>query len=314
VHVQQTGLASGTFTLARDLYLRCLEDDPRYAPAWARLGRCYRVIGKSGEDPEENSRRAESSFQRALELNSSLSLAHKLYAQLETDVGRAVDAMTRLLSRTHPGSADPELFAGLVQACRYCGLLEASRAAHEHARRLDPRIPTGVRHTLWLLHEPARALEEAGTPWFYFEGVVLTTMGREAEALSVLREREREDRPEAMRVFIASLRALLEGKREESLEATERCLAHFRDPEVRYYLARQLAHLGAHERALDEVGRAIDGGFSCPRMLERDPWLDPLRSTPEFGAILERAQDGRRQAAAAFVEAGGDRLLGVRPE
>ena len=33
---------------------------------------------------------------------------------------------------------DPELFAGLVHACRYCGLFEQSIAAHAEARRLDP--------------------------------------------------------------------------------------------------------------------------------------------------------------------------------
>ena len=37
---------SAQWELARDLYLRCVEEDPRYAPAWARLGRMYRVIGK----------------------------------------------------------------------------------------------------------------------------------------------------------------------------------------------------------------------------------------------------------------------------
>ena len=46
---------------ARDLYQRCLELDPRFAPAWARLGRCYRVIGKyidgapDSEDPGRGS-------------------------------------------------------------------------------------------------------------------------------------------------------------------------------------------------------------------------------------------------------------------
>src|SRR5215831_20729850 len=31
---------------ARDLYLRCLETDPSFAPAWARLGRTYHVMAK----------------------------------------------------------------------------------------------------------------------------------------------------------------------------------------------------------------------------------------------------------------------------
>ena len=31
---------------ARDLYRRCLEEDPGFAPGWARLGRVYRVLGQ----------------------------------------------------------------------------------------------------------------------------------------------------------------------------------------------------------------------------------------------------------------------------
>ena len=37
---------SGSWEVARDLYLQCLQADPLYAPAWARLGRVYHVIGK----------------------------------------------------------------------------------------------------------------------------------------------------------------------------------------------------------------------------------------------------------------------------
>jgi non-specific serine/threonine protein kinase len=299
--------------LARDLYLRCLEDDPRYAPAWARLGRCYRLIGKSGGELEQNLGRAESCLQRALELNPDLALAHKLYAQLETDLGRVAEAMSRLLRRTHPGSTDAELFAGLVHTCRYCGLFEASVAAHERARRLDPTIATGVRHTYWLLGEYERALQDMGTDPVYFDALVLASMGREGEAISILQAREQKALPEAMHAFVASLRALLEGKREESLEATERCFTHFRDPEARYYLARQLARLGAQERALEEMRRVVEQGFYCSQVLARDIWLEPLRSAPKFGAIVQRAEDHRRRAAESFLKEGGDRLLDVRP-
>jgi hypothetical protein len=47
------GLASAeNLTLARDFYIRCVEEDTRYAPAWARLGRCHWLIGKGGHDRE----------------------------------------------------------------------------------------------------------------------------------------------------------------------------------------------------------------------------------------------------------------------
>ena len=40
--------------LARDLYVQCLEEDPDYAPAWARLGRVHRFMEKFGEAADEN--------------------------------------------------------------------------------------------------------------------------------------------------------------------------------------------------------------------------------------------------------------------
>ena len=109
---------------ARDLYIRSVEEDPRYAPAWARLGRCCRILAKFGGDPE-NFSRAETALARALELRPDLALAHNQLAYLEADSNLAECAMVRLLLRARSVRTDPELFAGLVHVCRYCGLLEA---------------------------------------------------------------------------------------------------------------------------------------------------------------------------------------------
>ena len=53
--------------------------------------------------------------------------------------------MLRLLQRAKVRMHDPELFAGLVQACRYCGLLDESIAAYQRAHRIDPGIRTAGR-------------------------------------------------------------------------------------------------------------------------------------------------------------------------
>jgi eukaryotic-like serine/threonine-protein kinase len=307
---QQPGLWSvAQFKVARDLYLRSIEDDPRYAPAWARLGRCYRVIGKAGEDPDRNLAQAESSLKRALDLNPELSIAHNWYAQLETDIGRSKDALLRLTARAIADGSDPEVFAGLVLVCRYCGLLEASVAAHERARSLDPQIGTSVRHTYWLLGDDTRALQGGGG--FFFEAMVLATMGRRGEALAILRKRDQEDRPEMLRIFLFSLRALLEGNHLESLEATERYISLCQDPEALFYMARQLAYLGESSRAITELHHVIERGYLCSRILARDPWLDPLRLNAEFGVILEKALALERDMVNTFVQAEAHRLLGV---
>jgi TolB-like protein len=157
---QLAGTNLSTPSLARDLYLECLQEDPHYAPAWARLGRVYRLLGKFGDaDAEQNLSRAEAAFVRALEINPDLSVAHNLYSYLEIDSGRAEDAMVRLVERAHRRTTDPEIFAGLVHACRYCGLLEASLAADEQARRFDRSIITSVSHTQFHLGDYQRALD-----------------------------------------------------------------------------------------------------------------------------------------------------------
>src|SRR5262245_25324607 len=107
----QLSYDSKQWSVARDLYLRCVEEDPRFAPAWARLGRIHHVMGKYLETGTEASLdHAENAFRRALDLNPDLPMAHKLFAQLEVDLGRAKDAMARLIVRAQ--TADPEVLAG----------------------------------------------------------------------------------------------------------------------------------------------------------------------------------------------------------
>src|SRR6185503_9669598 len=149
----------------------------------------HRILGKVVDtNPDDNLRRAEAAFVRALEINPDLSIAHNLYAYLEIDSGRAQDAMTRLLTRAQARTSDPELFAGLVHACRYCGLLEASRAADDQARRLDKLIRTSAIHTYFMLGDFQRAHElSADEDSGYLDGLALVMGGRDQDAIVSLR-------------------------------------------------------------------------------------------------------------------------------
>jgi adenylate cyclase len=161
--LSRRGLAGfSDLTIARDLYQSCVEADSRYAPAWAQLGRCCRLIGKGIERGAENLKLAESAFVRALDLNHDLLLGHCQYAFLEAELGRAKEAVVRLLGCARTGSTSPDLFATLVLCCRFCGLLDYSLAAHERARQLDPLIATSVSHTYYQLGDYERALHHVG--------------------------------------------------------------------------------------------------------------------------------------------------------
>ena len=102
-------------------------------------------------------------------------------------MGRARDAMVRLLGLARATRNDPEIFAGLVHACRYCGLLEASEAAHREARRLDPHISTSVVYTWWARGDMERVIAETSDAGdFELRTMALEALGRQDEARRTL--------------------------------------------------------------------------------------------------------------------------------
>ena len=178
---------------ARDLYLRCVEADPCYAPAWARLGRIHHVMAKYlTTGAREGLEQAEAAFRQALDLNPDLAIAHKFYAQLEVDLGRAGDAMARLLPRAQ-GAADPEVFAGLVSPLRYSGLLEASVAAHSRAVALEPKIRTSVPHTWFLQRDYARVASMQDRGQSLHRGGVASGGGTKGRSAAGVADSGRED-------------------------------------------------------------------------------------------------------------------------
>jgi serine/threonine protein kinase len=300
--------------LARDMYLECVNESPNYAPAWARLGRAYRFIEKFGEQSEGNLQRADDAFNRAFALNPDLAIAHHLYTPVECDQGRAQDAMLRLLDRARSRRNDPDLFAGLVQACRYCDELEASVAAHHRGRHLDAHLMTSVEHTYFLLGDYSKTYDSCEKKTgYYLDCAALVALGESETAHSRLRERDRVAAVAGpVQAIMRSLRAYIEGDFQECLNAIEigESLARS-DPEILYYMARHLAGINEQERAITTLSKAINGGFLCTTAISRDPWFASLQCSPRYVELVRNAEIERSKVHAAFVEAGGEQLLGL---
>jgi len=303
---------SKQWAAARDLYLRCVESDPCYAPAWARLGRIHHVMAKYlTTGAKEELVQAEAAFRQALDLNPDLAIAHKFYAQLEVDLGRAGDAMARLLPRAQ-GAADTEIFAALISPLRYCGLLEASVAAYARAVALEPTIRTSIVHTWFLQRDNKRVASTKLEDNPYIVALSLAEVGRGNEAVAMLRTLEEKIKTR-IRDFMIAARTMIEGDAAGGIAAVGRIVdSAFSDPEALLYLTRHLAHLNQIDAALELFERVVRGGFFCYPAMSSDPWLDPVRKRPEFTRLLEKAEQQHQVAAREFARLEGDRILGIR--
>jgi serine/threonine protein kinase len=301
---------------ARALYERCLELDPLFAPAWAHLGRCHRVIGKYIEMSPDSDSRAEDAFVRAIALNPRLSLAHKFYANLEADTGRAREAVVRLLTEATRHGNDADLFAGLVHACRYCGLFDESMAAHTEARRLDPTIATSFLQTLLLNgdidrlagSDPAERVP-GGDEGIRVIG--LGVAGRLDEARAALARMAQAEPNQTWAVWRLHLAAWLDRRVEDMIVSLDSFpkLKIFEDPEAIFQEGWFFCDVGEHARGIPYLQDAVARGYFPVATLTERPQFDALRDDPAFKALVAEAEAGRQRAWHAFREAGGTRLL-----
>jgi serine/threonine protein kinase/tetratricopeptide (TPR) repeat protein len=302
--------------IARELYERCLDLDPNFAPAWAQIGRCHRIIGKYVEVSPDSEVRAEEAFRRALQINPRLSVAHKYYAQLEADLGRGEAGLVRLLGEADRHGNDPELFAGLVHVGRYCGLNQEAIAAHHEARRLDPNVATSLPQTMLML-DVERVLDLEMPPLIAGadDGVwvlALGLAGRLDEARAGVARMRESSRVTTFQFWMGYLTAWLDRRVQEMLESY-RTLAGLKiidDPEAIFQEGWLLCDAGAHEEGLPRLERAVEKGYYVTDTLANARAFDALRGDARFTALVGRAEASRRRAAAAFLAAGGERLLG----
>jgi TolB-like protein len=307
----------GELPRARDLYRQCLELDPGFAPAWAQLGRCHRVISKFIDASEDGAAKAEEAFRRALEINPRLTLAHKYYAHHEAETGQPRAALARLLGEATRHGNDPELFAGLVHACRYCGLFAQSIAAHEEARRLDPNVSSSVEQSILMTGDIERLLAverpavSAGSDTV-IRVIGLGLAGRRDEARTALAEHRRAAQIPVFESYADTLRHWLDRRPAEMWGGVEALggLKITEDPEALFQEGWLLCDVGAYDHGLELLRRAVGKGYSVAPTLARSPAFDALRGEPAFRELLARAEAEREKALATFRESGGEKLLG----
>src|SRR5207248_908014 len=183
----------GGWLLARDLYRRSVEEDPNFAPAWARLGRTLWIISKYTDDAEDNFALAQQALQRAIDLNPDLSLAQRYYAEVEVEREQTIDSLRRLKETVLRRPNNPDLHAALGKALRYSGLLQESLQEFLKVRELDQNMITSIAHTYFMLGDFEMAFQSIHKDIFYMGPLVRAMLGHVKEATEELRETLRQN-------------------------------------------------------------------------------------------------------------------------
>lgn len=301
---------------ARDLFEQAVGEDPRFAPAWAALGRCHRVYGKYYQDREANDRRADEAFRRALELSPDLPIAHRYLTHFEAERGHADAAIARLLRHVRINRNDAQPFAGLVHACRYAGLIDASLAANDEAQRLDPNLSTGVEYTLvHLIERPddaARIAERCRGTGADVQ-FALGALGGHVVAREALSNLDVRQVPPTFRATVEALAASVFQPADEAIRLIEQAIGVHVDPEALFLLGLIQVRLGAIARGLNVIGGAVRSGYTPASTLSRHFVFDAVRGDASFVAIEAEARERMLAASAVFDREGGPAMLGMPP-
>jgi adenylate cyclase len=90
------------------------------------------------------------------------------------------------------------------------------------------------------------------------------------------------------------------GDHDAALKEAKRLLATDIDGQPRFNLCCLLCDLGEYDSAIQELAKTVDEGYSDLETLKNDGDLDPIRSRPEFDAIVDTVRRRIAQQSAAL--------------
>lgn len=204
---------------------------------------------------------------------------------------------------------EPESFAGLVHALRFCGLLNESVYAHERATALDPTIVTSVPHTHFLRCEYEATLDSYCGTRYYLDAAAWAALGDAARASTLLQERLAGSLSPQMSGLMGSLAAVLDGRRDAAM-AMMMNLEVAREPEVVFYLSRHFALLNAADESVRLLQRARREGFTCSYALAHDRAFTSVRGHQGFQRELRESEAAEQETRRALERAGANHVLG----
>jgi eukaryotic-like serine/threonine-protein kinase len=246
---------------------------------------------------------------------------HSLLGHISYERGRMSEAVrhcTLALAR-EPNDSDTLLI--LCMSYIAAGRQEQGRDTARRMVACDPLSPTSWMASgaaTWFVGHPdqgvpfverALALDRQNLIVLWCSGYTYAQVGRLADAA---RHAKALDELLPAAPYTRQLLALidgLEGRPQQALERIEALDVAPLDAHHHFHLAESFIAAGAHDRGLDLLEQAVSGFYPYPFLAEYCRFLDPVRHTPRFAAVLATA----RERAAAFrdIEPSGAGKRGI---
>lgn len=300
------------FSMAIQMLEKSAELAPNYAPTWANLGRSYTANASFKFGGEEQYRKAQAAFERALSLEPDQIDAHIYMANMFTDTGRVEKAVPVLREalKTNPNHA--EIHWELGYAYRFAGMLEESVAEAEHARQLDPGVKLNSSTLNGYLYlgqygNFLKSLPKADDSALivFYRGFGEFYERNQAQAAKDFDRAFELDRSLFQAQIGKSISLTIhhqDSEAAEMLQSVESKIKERRvgDAEAIYKIAQAYAILDDRSSAVRVLKQSIENGFFPYPYFEADPLLDSLRKENEFSRLMSVARQRHETFKAAF--------------
>jgi serine/threonine protein kinase/tetratricopeptide (TPR) repeat protein len=285
---------------AIEFFNQAIEIDPQYALAYAGLADCYNLLDIwAGLPTNETFPRAKAAAQHALAIDDQLAEAHTSLAYAihtyEWDWPAAEREYKRALALNPNYATAHQWYAEFLTAT---GRFDEAAEQGKKALELDPMSPiinAVVAFNDTMARRYPLAIEQGHRttqlfpdfmPGHAYLGLALLESGRPHEAIAAFQESQKlQDIVVVSTWLIRAHRAAGDLATAERMtrELEKRGRREYLPP---FYMAALYAHEGNHDRAFEELDRALRERTGALVWTKVDPALDPLRADPRFAAVL----------------------------
>ncbi|MGH9760561.1 MAG: tetratricopeptide repeat protein, partial [Blastocatellia bacterium] len=302
---------AGKFGAAIEALQKSISTDPKYSLTWAQLGAAYTSRAAFGFGGRDDYGHAQDAYEQALKLDPDQIESRIFLSNFYTDTNRVEQAvpLLRQVIKTNPNNALAHW--ELSYAYRFAGFLPESAQEAEVARQLDPevKINSSAMNAYLYMSQYDRFLkslpdfEDSSFVTFY-RGYVNYYLKDFAHASSNFDRAYALD-PSLFPQIGKSLSFGIAGQHQDAkdlLQDIEKKVQEngVSDPEALYKIAQAYIALGEKPSGIRMLRRSIEDGFFCYPYLTTDPLLDPVRSDPEFAALIEEARNRHEEFKKKF--------------